>query len=209
MFYAAGSWGCYGWQVLSAVSVDERHWIKELGARLGNGGELFSPPSPPTDVPWPVGEGLTIDQLPDGRWRMLTASFEHVLNPAPDAHWQISEWVSDDQLSWSYSGIVLPTSAMPVEAQGSVYSPSVVEFAPGLYRMFFTGDNRRLSTQPRSALWSAVSTDKRTWQIEGELIGAPGTDVYYATVVDSQLYFLVNTTGHWSPIPRVATVTMP
>jgi hypothetical protein len=140
---------------------------------------------------------------------MITASFEHVLNPAPDAHWQISEWLSDDQLSWSYTGIVLGTSGMPPQAQGSVYSPSIVEFAPGLYRMFFTGDNRRLSAQPESALWSAVSTDKRTWQIEGELIGALGIDVYYATVVDDRLYFLTNTTGQWSPVPRVATMSMP
>jgi hypothetical protein len=209
MFFAGGSWGCYGWQVFSAVSTDERNWVKEPGIRLSNGGELFTPPTPPSGVPWPVGEGLVIDQLPDGRWRMITASFEHVLNPAPDSHWQISQWQSDDQVSWTYTGIILGTSGLPAESQGSVYSPSIVEFAPGLYRMFFTGDNRRLSTDPHSELWSAVSTDKRTWQVEGQLIGEPGVDVYYATAVGDRLYFLTNTTGQWAPVPRVSRLQMP
>lgn len=209
MYYSAGSWGCYGWQVFSAISSDERNWVKEPGVRLSNGGELFTPPTPPSDVPWPVGEGMVIEQLSDGKWRMITASYEHVLNPAPDAHWQITEWVSDDQLSWTYTGIMLGTTDLPPEAQGSVYSPSIVEFASGLYRMFFTGDNRRLSTDPRSELWSAVSTDKRTWQVEGQLIGEPGVDVYYATAVHDRLYFLTNIIGQWSPTPRVSRVQMP
>jgi hypothetical protein len=209
MYYAAGSWGCYGWQVFSATSTDERTWVKEPGVRLSNGGELFSPPSPPSDVPWPVGEGMVIDQLEDGNWRMLTASFEHVLNPAPDAHWQITEWRSPDQLLWTYEGIAVGTSGMPPEAEGSVYSPTIVEFAPHLYRMFFTGDNRRLSTDPHSALWSAVSTDERTWQVEGQVIGESGIDVYYAAAVGDRLYFLTNAAGQWSPVPRVSRVQMP
>jgi hypothetical protein len=209
MYYAAGSWGCFGWQVYSATSTDERTWTKEPGVRLSNGGELYSPPTPPSQVPWPVGEGMVVDHLSDGRWRIITASFEHVLNPAPDSHWQISEWLSGDQLSWTYNGILLGTDAMPPAAQGSVYSPSIVEFAPGLYRMFFTGDNRRLSTTPQSELWSAVSTDEHQWQVEGEMIGAPGIDIYYATAVGDRLYFLTNVSGHWSPVPSVARVQMP
>jgi len=210
MYYSAGSWGCYGWQVFSAVSTDERSWVKEDGVRLSNGGELFTPPSPPSGVPWPVGEGMTMDHLPDGRWRIITASFDHVLNPAPDDHWQISEWLSGDQLTWSYSGIVLGTSQMPLEGQGSVYSPSIVQLANGLFRMFFTADNRHVSSPRHSTLWTAVSTDKQTWQIEGQLLGAPGIDLYYATAVDNKVYFLSNTTGAaWSPVPRVATVLMP
>jgi len=76
--------------------------------------------------------------------------------------------------------------------------------------MYFTGDNRRVSTTPVSALWTAVSTDKQTWQVEGQLLGAPGTNLYYATMVSDKLYFLSNaTTGAWSPTPRVATVRQP
>ena len=210
MFYAGGSWGCYGWQVFSAVSTDERNWVKEDGVRLSNGGELFTPPSPPSGVPWPVGEGMTIDRLTDGRWRIITASFDHVLNPAPDDHWQISEWLSGDQVNWTYSSIILRASQMPPEGQGSVYSPSIVQLAPGLFRMFFTADNRHVSSPRHSTLWTAVSTDKQTWQVEGELLGVSGVDLYYATIIDGRLYFLSNVSGAaWAPVPRVATIQMP
>jgi hypothetical protein len=152
---------------------------------------------------------MVIDQLNDGRWRIIAGSFDRV-TPAPNAQWQIGEWTSSDQVVWAYSGVVLGTQQMPPEAQGSVYSPTISQIAPGLYRMYFTGDNRRLSATPVSALWTAVSTDKQRWQIEGQLLGAPGTNLYYATMVDDKLYFLSNATaGAWSPTPRVATVRQP
>jgi hypothetical protein len=152
---------------------------------------------------------MAMEKLADGRWRIITASFEHELFPAPDSHWQISQWFSEDQVTWSYGRMILETAQLPPEAQGSVYSPAVAEIAPGLFRMFFTGDNRRLSSNPQSAMWSAVSTDKQSWQIEGRLVGAPGIDVYYAAVMDNKLYFLTNLTGGWSPELRVATVSTP
>lgn len=202
MFYAGGTDPCYGWQVLSAISSDELHWTKEPGVRLSNGGTV--PPEAPVYAPWPVGEGMVVDHLPDGTWRLLTGGYEHLL-PYEDK-FQIVEWRSPDQLNWSYVGPVLTTRDMPPEANASVYSPTIREFAPGLFRMIFTGDNRH-DPDGRSRLWSAVSTDGAHWQVEGELMGAVGTDLYYATLVDERLVFVRNDAGG-HPLLATATVIM-
>src|SRR5207253_6244129 len=109
MFFAAGSCPCYGWQVFSAVSTDERTWVKEPGVRLSNGGTL--PPDAPAAPPWPAGEGMVIEQQPSGQWRMLVGAYEHVM-PAEDK-FQIIEWRSPDQVNWSYVGPMLTTRDMP------------------------------------------------------------------------------------------------
>src|SRR2546430_1034419 len=117
MFFAAGGGAnCYGWQVFSAVSTDERTWTKESGVRLSNAGQ------------WPVGEGMIVDRLPTGEWRMIVGGFEHV-TPAATNTWQITEWRSSDQLEWRYAGVMVSTLAMPTGWQGSVYSPTIRQFA--------------------------------------------------------------------------------
>lgn len=185
MFFAAGSFPCYGWQVFSAVSQDERSWEKEPGVRLSNGGSL--PPDDPVTPPWPVGEGMEMDRLASGEWRMIASTYEHVL-PRVDK-WQIAEWRSSDQLSWRYVSTVLTTREMPSEGSGSIYSPVIREVAPGVFRMIFCGDDRG-STGARSRLWSAVSTDKTSWQLEGEVLGEEGRDVYYATLARDRLIYI-------------------
>ncbi|MEP7327314.1 MAG: hypothetical protein ABI836_15290 [Gemmatimonadota bacterium] len=185
MFYAGGTDPCYGWQVFSAVSGDERHWTKEPGVRLSNGGTV--PPAAPVYAPWPVGEGLDVERLPSGEWRMLTGGYEH-LEPYEDK-FQIVEWRSLNQLTWSYVGPVLTTRDLPPEAKASVFSPTIREFAPGLFRMIFSGDNRN-SPGGRSRLWSAISTDRTHWRFEGELMGGVGIDLYYAALVDEHLVFI-------------------
>ena len=75
---------------------------------------------------------------------------------------------------------------MPPQGQASIYSPSVREFAPGLWRMVFAGDNRNQPTG-RFTLWSAVSTDEEHWQVEGQLMGQSTGNFYYVSVVDSTL----------------------
>jgi hypothetical protein len=179
MLYAAGSNSCYGWQVFSAVSMDGRTWTKEPGIRLSNAGT-----DPNSMPPWPAGEGMVVDQLPTGEWRMIASTFEHV-SPAENK-WQITEWRSNDQLQWNYVGTVLTTRDMPAGWQGSVYSPSIRQVAPGLWRMLFTarGDG---GSGSRSAIWSAVSTDRAHWQVEGEVLGAPGANLYYSAMVDDQV----------------------
>lgn len=183
MFYSGGSFGCYGWQVFSAVSTDERNWTREPGVRVSNGGPL--PPAAPVTPPWPAGEGIVTDQLPDGTWRMTVGAYEP-LTPAEDK-FQITEWHSSDQLQWSYVRSLVTTRQLPAEGQRSVYSPTLSEVAPGLWRMIFTADDLN-RPGGRSRLWSAVSTDRITWQVEGQILGAPGVQYFYSAVVGDRLF---------------------
>jgi hypothetical protein len=201
MLFAAGSFQCYGWQVFSAVSEDGRIWTKESGVRLPNG------VTGPADIPpWPAGEGMQTFHLPNGEWQLIAGTFEHVL-PRPIDQWAITEWRSTDQVNWTYRGTVLTVREMPVGWQGSVYSPTIREFAPGLWRMIFTADGRG---QPgsRSALWSAVSTDRQHWQLEGELLGDPTSNLYYSSMDGEQLVFLRWDLGSVQRL-AIATISMP
>jgi len=188
MFFSSGSFTCYGWQVFSAVSTDERTWVKEPGVRLSNGGTL--PPEAPVSPPWPAGEGMATEQLPP---------YEN--------KFQIIEWRSPDQVNWSYIGPMLTTRDMPVGGQGTIYSPTIRQIAPGLWRMIFSGDDRFQSGW-RGRIWSAVSTDERSWQVEGELMGGLQTKLWYASLVDDRLVFVREDQGDTKRL-AIATVTMP
>jgi hypothetical protein len=190
MFYAGGSFDCYGWQVFSAVSTDERTWMKEPGVRVSNGGSL--PPNPPSATPWPAGEGMVIDQQSDGTWRMTVGSYEPV-TPSEDK-FQITEWHSSDQLTWAYVRSLVTTRQLPPEGQRSAYSPTIAQIAPGLWRMIFTADNLD-HPDGRSRLWSAVSADRVHWSIEGEILGAPGVNYLYCALVGDQLFTLLAPQG--------------
>lgn len=71
----------------------------------------------------------------------------------------------------------------------------------------FTADDRGRSGA-RSRLWSAVSTDGVNWQLEGELAGGPGTNLYYSSLADDQLVFLRGDDGDVLRL-AMATVEMP
>lgn len=200
MLLAAGSSGTYGWQVFSAVSPDERTWAIEPGVRISNGGVV--PPAPPQTPPWPVGEGMVIDQLPGGEWRMLVGGYEPV--PGSADKFQIVEYQSPDQMTWTYQGVRFTTDQLPATGQRSVYSPTLVEFVPGLWRMFVTADDLNL-VGGRSRIFSAVSTDRVAWQFETELLGGVGTNLYYSALVNDRLYFLRQDAGE---LRQVAFVTL-
>ena len=204
MFYSGGSFDCYGWQVFSAVSSDERTWTKEPGVRIQNGGSL--PPDPPNGGRWPAGEGMVTDQLPDGTWRMIVSTYEPIT--PPEDKFQITEWRSPDQLNWSYLRSLVTTRQLPPEGQRSAYSPTIREVVPGLWRMVFTADDRH---QPggRSRLWSAISTDQVQWQIEGEILGEPGLEYLYSVIVDDRLFTLRSPQGVFDPRLVSLTVQMP
>ena len=203
MFFSAGSFICYGWQVFSAVSTDERTWVEESGVRLTNGGTI--PPDASSPPLWPAGEGMVTEQLPSGEWRMIVGAYEHV-TPREDK-FQIIEWHSADQVNWSYVGPILTTRDMPAEGQGTIYSPTIREIAPGLWRMIFNGDNR-FEPGWRGRIWSAVSSDKRAWQLENELMGGQQTDLWYGSLVDDRLVFIREDQGDRKRL-AIATVTMP
>ena len=185
MFYAAGSNACFGWEVFSATSTDGTSWSKEPGVRLSNGNT--GPKGGSIYPPYPVGEGIWVDTLPSGGWRMIVGTQEHV--QPPNSTWQIAEWTSQDQLNWTYRGTVLTTRQMPPSGQGAVYSPSIRQVTAGLWRMLFTADARGTPGSV-SQVWSAVSTDLETWQVEGTVVGAPGSNLYYASLVDDRLVYL-------------------
>lgn len=181
MYFSGGSFKCYGWQVFSATSSDEKNWTIESGVRVSNGGALQ--PDSTAPAPWPVGEGMVVDRLSSGGWRMLVGGYDHSVT---ENKFQLVEWDSPDQLNWTYVGAVLRTDSMPIEADASIFSPTVRKFAPGLWRMVFSGDNRD-QLGGRYTLWSAVSTDDEHWQVEGQLMGQTTGNFYYAAVVDSTL----------------------
>ena len=203
MFYAGGSFDCYGWQVFSAVSTDERVWTKESGVRVSNGGSL--PPNPPASARWPAGEGISTDQLPDGTWRMTVGTYEP-LTP-PEDKFQVTEWHSADQLNWTYVRSLVTTAQLPPEGQRSAYSPTLSEVAPGLWRMFFTADNLNESGG-RSRLWSAVSTDRVHWSVEGEILGEPGINYLYCALVGERLFTLQAPQGPLVNSTTLASVTI-
>jgi len=202
MLYAAGSFSCYGWQVFSAVSTDEKTWVREPGVRASNGGSV--PPAAPVSDPWPTGEGIAVDTLPDGEWRMLVGGYPQVTPAIP--RYSITEWTSRDQVNWTYQGPVLSPQQMPPGAQTNVYSPSIRTIAPGLYRMVFTGDDR--SPGGSSDIWSAVSVDKVNWQVEGMLEHSLGTWFAYPVLVDDKMVFLRQDPNQQRRI-AIATVLMP
>jgi hypothetical protein len=199
MYYASGSFACYGWQVFSAVSSDAQTWTKEAGIRLDNGGAGARGPGV---SPWPVGEGMVVDQLATGEWRMLVGGYRRTT----EDKFQIVEWRSADQLSWTYVGTVLTTDQLPAAGQRSAYSPTIREFAPGLFRMLFTADD--LNTGGRSRIWSAVSTNQTQWQIEGEIMGFVGTSLFYSSLIEDRLVF-IRKEGAQKQRLATATVAMP
>lgn len=202
MYYASGSFTCYGWQVFSAISSDAQTWTKEPGIRLDNGG--FGNPGPGAP-PWPVGEGMVVEQLATGEWRMLVGGYRR--DQPPEDKFHVVEWRSTDQLQWTYVGPVLTTDQLPAAGQRSAYSPTIREFAPGLWRMLFTADDLNVAGG-RSRIWSAVSTNQTQWHLEGELLGEVGTDLFYATLVDDRLVYVRKEAAQNQRL-ATATVTMP
>jgi hypothetical protein len=193
MFLAAGSFECYGWQVFSAVSPDERSWSLEPGIRVANH-PLPSEPvgAVPDYSPWPVGEGMVVRREPStGEWQMIVGGT--VPEDGRDASdFEIVEWRSPDQQTWHYHGAVFTLADLQRPLGRSLYSPTVHEFAPGLYRMVFAEDGSAdLATGTR--LYTAVSVagpDGEHWQFEGTLLDNPAIRVFYASLVGDRLYTL-------------------
>jgi hypothetical protein len=202
MFFAAGGNDSYGWQIYSAVSDDERTWTAEKGVRVSNGGTF--PPLRPVAPPWPVGEGIEIDRTPEGEWRMITGGYENVW-PAVNT-FQLVEWRSPDQIRWRYRGAVLTTHQVGPAASRSLYSPSVHQVVPGLYRMYFTGGNEH-SPGGQSRIYTAVSVDRTNWQNEGIVVSQPGTDFFYSSFVDGTLVFIRQPVGIARSLGAVQVLT--
>ncbi len=173
MFLAAGSFYCYDWQVFSAVSSDARVWSLEPGIRVPNSGL------------WPVGEGMVVRRLPaSGEWQMIVGGTPPTVGPFWDG-FEIVEWRSTDQLTWWYQGALLTRAEVGLPPGRSLYSPTVREFAPGLYRMVFAED---VDLDSATRLYTAVSADGEHWRFEGTLLDSTAVRVFYATLVGDRLY---------------------
>jgi hypothetical protein len=87
-----------------------------------------------------------------------------------------------------------------------VYSPTIRPIAQGLWRMLFTADGRG-TPGSRSAIWSAVSTDRTHWQLEGEVLGASATNLFYSALLGDLVVFIRSDGG--GQRLSIATVLMP
>ena len=136
---------------------------------------------------------------------MIVGAYEHIV--PRENKFQITEWRSPDQVNWSYVGPILTTRDMPLGGQGTIYSPTIRQIVPGLWRMIFSGDDR---FQPgwRGRIFSAVSTDEQSWQVEGELMGGEQTRLWYVSLADDRLVFMREDQGDQKHL-AIATVLMP
>lgn len=207
MLLAAGSFECYGWQVFSAVSRDDRSWSVEPGIRVPDAPVAGPLAAPPDSSPWPVGEGLVVRRLAStGEWQMIVGGTVPELGRDP-SDFEIVEWRSPDQLTWHYHGAHFTLANLQLPAGRSLYSPTVREFAPGLYRMVFAEDGSfDLSTGTR--LRTALSADGEHWQLEGTLLDNPAIPVFYASLVGDRLYTLSGPNGTVDPHNYLSAFTL-
>src|SRR5437879_9487360 len=143
-----------GWQLYSAASPDRRTWTK-IGVAIANGYPAAMRP---------VGEGMMVDQLPDGSWRMVMGAYEP--SPSTVNAWQITEWRSTDQLSWQFVRTLVSSTTMPIEGRCAVYAPSIRQIGPSMWRLVFAA-HRMCGSPQYAAIYSAVSSDLVHWQFEG------------------------------------------
>ncbi|HEX2722673.1 MAG TPA: hypothetical protein VHM24_07115, partial [Gemmatimonadaceae bacterium] len=194
MLYASGSY-CLGWSVKSAVSPDGRTWEKEPGVRIGDPvgaqGPAFS-----------AGEGMTAIKGADGTWRLWAGVYVY------GEGWGIEEWRSLDQLNWSRYQRVFTPQSNPIGDLGAIYSPSIQQIAPALWRMFFSGD-RRGNPGGQSRIYSAVSRNLTDWIFEGVVLEDPSTHFWYAAALGNRLFFLTQPVGREDDFaPRLAGATL-
>jgi hypothetical protein len=181
MLYAGGN-QVSGWQLYGATSTDRRTWVK-TGVVVGNG---FP------GVIRPVGEGMAVHQMQDGTWRMVMAGYE----PAPSTvnAFEITQWTSQDQVTWQYVRTLFSSTTMPLPGRCAVYSPHIRQIGPSMWRMVFAAHSM-CGTQPSAAIYSAVSSNFTQWQFEGQLLGAPGTLLFYAAPARDFIYFVRRDSG--------------
>jgi hypothetical protein len=199
MLYGGGN-DYSGWSTYAASSSDRRHWVK-TGVAIANGypGEVN-----------PSGEGLQVDRVANGTWRLINGAYDVTSNGVNT--FSITEWVSADQLTWSFVRTLISVLDTPPGATRALYAPCLRQIGPSLWRLVFTGDNWVFQNgqivSGSSAIWSAVSSDLTHWQQEGRLMGQAGSDLFYSTLAGNRLYVLRRDTGARARV-AVAVVTMP
>ena len=178
MYFSGGS-NTIGWQVFSAVGDGVGQWTVESGVRVGSG---------PLNL-YPQGEGMVV--LPDaaGGLRMILGSMQLASGQANS--WAIVEFHSADGIQWDYARAVLRPGAPGSGTERAVYSPTIVPFGKGAWRMFYTGDDlNRAPDGGKSQIWSAVSFDLATWVVEGVIIPAVDGNLFYASALGDKVAYV-------------------
>ena len=195
MFYSSGSY-CLGWKIRSAVSSDQKSWLKEPGIRIGD----------PTGTPaFSAGEGMSILKATNGDWLLFAGVF------APGEGFGIEIWRSLDQIKWVRERQVYSPRSNPIGLLRAIYSPSVVKIGPSLWRLVYCADDVDQSGG-RSRLYSSVSRDLINWSFEGELLGEPATHFWYTALVGTSLFFVtqpVGREGDFAPVLSQASIRQP
>jgi len=190
--YVSGGSSWWIWQIWSAVASDCKTWQWENGPALPGVIENDT-------IGRPTGEGMTTWQDSSGGWWMLAGVYPPVFGGLRT--WTIGLFHGTDQRHWTFVNTVVAPGPSGSGMNRAVYAPSISMVTPGLYRMFFTGDNADLSIAPGSSyIFSAVSRDRIHWEFEGTALDLhlSNRGPRYATVLGSHLYFVVNGAGFGS-----------
>jgi hypothetical protein len=115
-----------------------------------------------------------------------------VVSKVASGSWQIVEYQSDNQLNWTFHREHLAQGTDGGGTARAVYSPTIVRFGRGVYRMFYTGDNFHVSPAPKSNMWSAISFDLENWVSEGAFITAGTENVMYASVLGDRIAYVLS-----------------
>lgn len=184
--YVSGGSSWWIWQIWSAVASDCKTWQWENGPALPGVIENDT-------IGRPTGEGMTAWQDSTGGWWMLAGVYPPVFGGLRT--WTIGLYHGTDERHWNFVNTVEAPGPPGSGMNRAVYGPSISTITPGLYRMFFTGDNADLSISPGSSyIFSAVSRDRIHWEFEGTALDLhlPNQGPRYATVLGNHLYFVVN-----------------
>jgi hypothetical protein len=179
---AGSSW--WIWQIYSAVSDNCDSWTWEDGPALPGTIENDT-------IGRPNGEGIYAWRDSTGQLWMLAGAYP--VTPGDVRTWTIALYRGVSQRQWEFVRTVLYPGPSGSGRERAVFGPSVVQIAPGLYRMFFAGDDLGIGPGGgRSRIWSAVSRDRLSWTFEGEVLdfGQATRGPRYPTIVGNRLYYV-------------------
>lgn len=179
---AGSSW--WIWQIYSAVADDCTSWRWEEGPALPGVIENDT-------IGRPIGEGIDVWKDSTGSLWMLTGAYPATYGGVRT--WTVGLYRGSDQRHWEFVRTVLYPGPPGSGRERAVGAPAVVAVGPGLYRMFFSGDDIGIAADGgRSRIWSAVSHDRLTWVFEGAVLDfqVPTRGPRYPTVVGDKLYFV-------------------
>jgi len=201
--YAAAGKSHYMWQVYSAIADDCTSWTWEDGAVVpgvqASDGTLRG-----------TGEGIYAWQDSVGAWWMLVGAMSTLPNDYPV--WTVALYRANSERQWQFVRTVFRPGPPGSGTERAVFAPTVVQVAPGLYRMFYSGDDLGVGPNDgRSRIMSAVSRDRFNWTPEGVVLdfGINGGGPAYPSVVGNRLYYQYRNPYHSGLYLSAARIAQP